>query len=233
MVSSGLSTIALDHIRKRPAHVLQLLVILEVNAVLGDDSNGVCVQTAGIAVIENLHALLDDVDGLFAGKTGGGLLVRCVAAHDGLSEHGADAGGETGGRIGSAEEVGGGEEGLVIVVEASNEDMVPERVELGSTAVEELGEVGVEVGGGEANVGVGLLELEIGQVAVDVLHVGDVAAEADDGRLGEGTEALDVGVAGHGAVGACVVGHTDCQFLEGGKGGKEGRRGTNPGCRRR
>ncbi len=36
--------------------------------------------------------------------------------------------------------------------------------------------------------------------AVDVLHVGDVAADADDGGGVEGTEAFDVGEAGEGAV---------------------------------
>lgn len=62
--------------------------------------------------------------------------------------------------------------------------MVPEGVELGAAAVEELGEVSVEVGGVEARlVGglVGLGEGELGEVAVEVLHVGDVAAEAEDG----------------------------------------------------
>ena len=37
--------------------------------------------------------------------------------------------------------------------------------------------------------------------AVQVLHVGDVAAEADDGGVGEYAEALDVCEAGEGAVG--------------------------------
>lgn len=36
--------------------------------------------------------------------------------------------------------------------------------------------------------------------AVDVLHVGNVAADADDGGGVEGTEAFDVGEAGEGAV---------------------------------
>ena len=38
--------------------------------------------------------------------------------------------------------------------------------------------------------------------AVEVLHVGDVAADADDGCGIEGTEAFDVGEAGEGAVGS-------------------------------
>jgi len=32
------------------------------------------------------------------------------------------------------------------------------------------------------------------------LHVGDVAAKADDGGVGEGPEAFDIGEAGEGAV---------------------------------
>lgn len=84
--------------------------------------------------------------------------------------------------------------------------MVPERVELGAAVVEELGEVSVEVGGVEAGlVGglVGLGEGEVDEMAVEVLHVGDVAAEADDGGVGEGAETLDVGEAGERAVGCC------------------------------
>ena len=37
--------------------------------------------------------------------------------------------------------------------------------------------------------------------AVEILHVGDVAAEADDGGGSEGAEALDVCESGKGAVG--------------------------------
>jgi hypothetical protein len=39
------------------------------------------------------------------------------------------------------------------------------------------------------------------QEAVQVLHIGDVAAEADNGGVGESTEALDICEAGEGAVG--------------------------------
>ena len=44
---------------------------------------------------------------------------------------------------------------------------------------------------------------EGGEEAVEVLHVGDVAADADDGGVVEGAEPLDVGEAGQGAVGCC------------------------------
>jgi len=37
--------------------------------------------------------------------------------------------------------------------------------------------------------------------AVEVLHVGDVAAETDDAGVGEGAEALDICESGKGAIG--------------------------------
>ena len=37
--------------------------------------------------------------------------------------------------------------------------------------------------------------------AVEILHVGDVAAKADDGGIGEGAKALDICESGEGAVG--------------------------------
>lgn len=39
------------------------------------------------------------------------------------------------------------------------------------------------------------------QEAVEILHVGNVAAEADDGGVGEGAETLDICKAGERAVG--------------------------------
>lgn len=126
-----------------------------------------------------------------------------MAPHDGLGEHGAIAGGQTGGRVGRTEQVGGGEERLALVVETGDEQVVPERVELGAASIEELGEVAVQIRGGKAGLvgeGVGLVEREVCQVPIDVLHIGDIAAEADDGGTSEGGEALDVGEAGEGAV---------------------------------
>lgn len=51
-----------------------------------------------------------------------------------------------------------------------------------------------------AGAGVVLTDVEGLQESVEVLHVGDIAAEADDGGVGESTEAFDVGEAGEGAV---------------------------------
>jgi hypothetical protein len=106
-----------------------------------------------------------------------------MATHDGLSQHGTETGGQTGGTVGATEKVGSSEERLVIVIKTSDEEMVPKRVELRTTAVEKLCEVGVEVGGVKARGvgrGVGLVEGEVDEVAVEILHVGDVAAEANN-----------------------------------------------------
>lgn len=48
--------------------------------------------------------------------------------------------------------------------------------------------------------GVVFADVERLQQSVEVLHVRDVAAEADDGAVGEGAETFDVGKAGEGAV---------------------------------
>jgi hypothetical protein len=50
-------------------------------------------------------------------------------------------------------------------------------------------------------VGVVLADVDRFEEAVDVLHVGDVAAEADDGVRAEDSETLNVCEAGEGAVG--------------------------------
>jgi len=81
--------------------------------------------------------------------------------------------------------------------------MVPERVELGASAVKQLSEVAVEVCGIETgSVGgcVGLVEGEVDEMAVEILHIGNVAAEANDRGLGEGAESLDIGESGQRAV---------------------------------
>ena len=126
-----------------------------------------------------------------------------MLAEERLGEHGAEAGGQARGAVRRAEEVSGGQEGLALVVEPGDQELVPEGIELGAAAVEELGEVAVEVGGGEAGlVGgrVGLGESEVGEVAVQVLHVGDVAAEAHNRVVLEGAETLDVGETSEGSV---------------------------------
>lgn len=100
-----------------------------------------------------------------------------------MSEHGAESSCQTGRGVRCAEEISRSEEGGAFVIEACYKEVVPQRVELGTAAVEQLREVAVEVGGVQTcGVGgvVGLSEGEVGKVTVEVLHVGDVAAEADD-----------------------------------------------------
>lgn len=60
-----------------------------------------------------------------------------------------------------------------------------------------------------------------GEQAVEVLHVGDVAANTDDGGAVERAEALDVGEAGEGSIG-CFRGKGLVCRLESGMGGCEG-----------
>ena len=48
---------------------------------------------------------------------------------------------------------------------------------------------------------VGFVDGEAVEQAIKILHVGDVAAKANDGGVGECAEALDVCEAGEGAVG--------------------------------
>lgn len=78
-------------------------------------------------------------------------------------------------------------------------------------------------------------------MAVEVLHVRDVAAEANDRGIGKGAETFDVGEAGEGAVRrwrllVCIFAFKkgapawEAQKKEGDEGAlREGK--TNPGCR--
>lgn len=204
----SLRTVTLDPVGKRPALILQLGVLLEIHTVLGHDGNRVRVQGSGISVEQHLHTLLDDVDGLLLGELGGALLVGGVLSHDGLGQHLTVAGGQAGTREGGAEQVGGGQEGLALLVEAGDQQVVPEGVELGAAVVQQLGQVLVQVPGVQGMRGVRVVVLvdgELCEVAVEVLHVRHVAAEADDRRRGKGAQALDVVEAGERSVRGCSV----------------------------
>lgn len=52
-----------------------------------------------------------------------------------------------------------------------------------------------------------LMYIEGCEQAVEVLHVGDVATEAEDAAAVEGTKATDVGESGEGAVRCCSRRH--------------------------
>lgn len=101
-----------------------------------------------------------------------------------------------------AQQVGAGQEGPLLGVHACNQDLVPQGIEIGPPLVEDLREVGVQVVcvQGVACCAVCFFRVQRREQAVEVLHVGDVAAEADDGGVGEGPETLDVGEACEGAV---------------------------------
>lgn len=203
-----MGAVTLDAVSKRPALLLEFLVLLEVDAVLRNDGDGVGVQAPCVAVVKHLHALLDGSNSVLLGKLLSSLLIRDNLSQDRNGDGRAEARGKRRRRVSSTAKVSGREERATLLVKAADEDVVPEWIELVAAGVEELGEVAVEIGGGEARRGgggcgrgrVGLLDLEVVEVAGEVLHVGDVAAEADDGGAGEGEETLDVGEAGEGAV---------------------------------
>ena len=133
------------------------------------------------------------------------------------------------------QQIRGRKEGGVGAVETGDEEVVPQGVEVGAALVEDFGKVGVHVFGGEAVArrGVGFFDREGLEEAVEVLHVGDVAAEADYGGWGagggEGAEALDVCEAREGAVG-CWRG---VSWGVVGIGGRRTVEWTDQGCQRR
>ncbi len=196
----GLCAVPLDAVGEGPALVLELLVLTQLDAVLGHDGQGVDIKRPGITVEEDLHALANTLDGLLARHVRDRGLVRHETPHDGLRQHAAEAGGQGRRGEGGAQQVGGGEERGARLVETGDQQVVPERVELGPAVVEELRQVLVQIPRVQRRLGarrrrrarVRLVDGELGQVSVEVLHVGYVAAEPDDRGLGERAETLDV-----------------------------------------
>ena len=94
------------------------------------------------------------------------------------------------------------EEGFRVPVQTSNEDSIPEGVDVGATLVHEFGKVGVQVGGveGVASGRVVFADGEGVEGTVEVLHVGDVAADADDGGGVELSETFNVCEAREGTI---------------------------------
>jgi hypothetical protein len=90
-----------------------------------------------------------------------------------------------------------------LIIQPRHQHVIPQRIEVGATLVEDLGEVGVQVLGVEmvARAGVVFAHGERLEEPVEILHVGDVAAEADDAAVAEGADAFDGGEAGEGPVG--------------------------------
>lgn len=88
-------------------------------------------------------------------------------------------------------------------VEAGDEDVVPQWVKVGAALVKDLREVGVKVlcvEGMRRGGTIVFLDVELVENAVDVLHVGDVAAEAHHSSFIKGSEALDISEAGERAI---------------------------------
>jgi hypothetical protein len=169
-----------------------------------DDGNAVLVQTPCVTVEENLHTLLDGLDGLFLGQLGCCLFVGDCAAENGLCEMSTETGGKCRGAEGGTEKIDAGQEGLLLVIETGNEDGVPQGVEVGAALVHDFAEVCVEVLCRESGDIVGglvvLVDAQGAEEAVEVLHVGNIATKADDGLLVKDAQTLDVGEAGEGSV---------------------------------
>lgn len=85
--------------------------------------------------------------------------------------------------------------------------MVPKWVEFGTAFIEDLGKVSVQVLGIEhvAVAGIVLADIDGFEESVDVLHVGDITAETDDGVLAKYAETLDVCETGEGSVGGYIM----------------------------
>lgn len=124
------------------------------------------VDTPGVAVVEHLHAVVNDSLGLLGSKetavgTGATLEVDASLGLVGFTEErlgnvGAETGSECGSSVGRAEEIDVAEEGLVLLkVPAADEAGVPQGVNLVPPGVEQVGEESVQVVGGEWGVGIG------------------------------------------------------------------------------
>lgn len=246
-----LCAVALDSLGKSPTLVLQLLIVAHFDALLGDHGQTVPIPAPRITVVQHLHAVPHNLDRFVLGQFGSVLLGGGVLAHDGLRKHGPEAGGQGRGRVDGTAQVSGRQEGLMGVVETSDEDLVPEGIEFVASSVEELGKVLVEVTRGQAIVAtarvvslglrlllvggkiaiVGLVNLELVEVTVQELHVAHIAAEADDRGVGEGTDALDVVEAGQTAVRGQVVGGENDAIAELEAQDRGTRHGGGLGCR--
>lgn len=116
-------------------------------------------------------------------------------------------GAEPGRQVASGEcrpkEIGRAEERLVVPIETCDEDVVPQRVELGATFVEHLGQVGVQVLRIQhvSMGGVVLPDIDGLEQPINVLHVGYISAKPDHGFVAKDTQPLDVGETSQRSVG--------------------------------
>ena len=181
--SVDLCPIPSNLIGKRPALVLQLLVLLQLNAILRHDCDTVAIGTPRIPVEKDLHALLDGGHGLLPCYVSNTLLVlREQPPQQRLRQMCPEPRRQRWRAVGRAEKIREAQKRRTFVVEPGHEDHVPQRVEIGAALVEDFGEVGVEVLGVErvARRSVVFLDVKRREHAVDVLHVGDVAAKSND-----------------------------------------------------
>lgn len=213
----NLRSIPLYAIRKRPALALQLLILLQINPLLRHHRNTILIHTPRVPVKQHLHALSDNLHRPLPIQLRHARLIRHDLAHHRLRQMRPKPRRQARAAKRRAQQIHTRQERLLVVAEAGNEDVVPQRVEVGAPLVHHLAHVRVQVlpvqrlgvrrsgvvrgivGRGAVG-GVVLADGEGEQQPVEVLHVRDVAAEAEDGGFVEGAEALDVGEAGEGAV---------------------------------
>ncbi len=144
-LSNDLSTIPLDPLGKSPALTLQLLILPQIHTILRDHSDRIAIQTPRIAVEEDFHALPHRLLGPLPRHILHIRLIGDEPAQDRLREMRAETGGQRRGREGGAQQIGAGEERSTLGVETGDEELVPERIEVGPSLVEHFAEVGVQV----------------------------------------------------------------------------------------
>ena len=199
-----LRTITPDPVRKCPALLLQLLILLQLDALLPrHNRNRIPIHAPRIPVKQHLERLLDRLGSLLPRYLLHPLLILHYLPQQRLRQVRTISRRQRGRRESSAEQVDGAEKGRAGGVEAGDQDGVPERIDVGAALVHYFGKVGVQVARVEHVAGRAVVFVNVEGVehAVYVLHVGDVAADAEDGGGVENAEALDVGEAGEGAVG--------------------------------
>ena len=230
---SSLGAVPPDSLGKGPALTLNLLILLQLNAILRDHCYRVLIGTSCIAVEQNLQALLQGLNGIFLADLFEGGTLGELAAQDRNRKMSTKACSQMRSRECCSEQICGAKEGLSFRIETRDKDVVPQRVELGASFVENLGEVGVQVLSVEhvAVRRVVLLDIHGVEETVEILHVGNVTAKANHCLIAEFTQTLHVGETSQGSVGGYI---STNHIMSDGNAAKEMERDNGtayPGCR--
>ena len=125
-----LRPIPLDLVRKRPTLILQLRIRPQLHASFTDHRNRILVHTPRVPVKQHLHALVHNLHRALPLQLLTRLLVRHRAPQDRLRQVRAEARRQRRRGESRPEQVGGGEERLVVLVEAADQHAIPQRVEV-------------------------------------------------------------------------------------------------------